>query len=294
VSGAVLCVGAALWDVVARAGRPLGPGSDVPGRIARQPGGVALNVALALAARGARPVLLAAVGRDTAGEALIAAASARGVDCAHALRHEGPSDAYVAIEDAAGEVFAAVADCAALERAGPAVLDPLRDGRLAAPGAPWTGAAVIDGNLPAATLAEVAALPALAPARLAFVPASPGKADRLAPVLAARRGAIYLNRTEAEGALGRGFPDSAAAALALRGLGLAEAVVTDGPAPASHAGPHGLVTRAPRPVATRSLTGAGDAFLAAHLAAVAAGRDPEAALAEALDASARHISREDP
>lgn len=291
---AALCIGAAHWDVIARAASRLRPGDDVPGVVVRRPGGVALNVALALAALGSRPMLIAVIGNDEAGDALLAEAGARGVDCAHALRHDGPSDAYVAIEDDAGEVFAAVADCAALERAGSAVLDPLRDGRLGRPEAPWSGTAVVDGNLPAATLAEIASGLALAAARLAFVPASPGKADRLAPVLAAARGALYLNRIEAEGLLGRAFADSVAAALALRAHGLAEAVVTDGPGAASHAGPHGVVTRAPRRVATRSLTGAGDAFLAAHLAAAAAGLDPEAALAAALDASARHIAREAP
>ena len=50
-----LCVGAAHWDIIGRTAVPLPPGADVPGRVTRQPGGVAQNVARALAALG-RPV----------------------------------------------------------------------------------------------------------------------------------------------------------------------------------------------------------------------------------------------
>ena len=48
----VLCVGAAHWDVIGRTPRPLPPGADVPGRVTRQPGGVARNIAEALARAG--------------------------------------------------------------------------------------------------------------------------------------------------------------------------------------------------------------------------------------------------
>jgi sugar/nucleoside kinase (ribokinase family) len=115
------------------------------GRIGRQPGGVALNVALALAASGVPAALLAAVGRDAEGDALLAETEARGVDCGAVLRHDGPTDSYLALEDGAGEVFAAVADCAGLERAGLDVLRPLAEGGLERP---WTGWIVADGNLP--------------------------------------------------------------------------------------------------------------------------------------------------
>jgi len=48
----------------------------------------------------------------------------------------------------------------------------------------------------------------------------------------------------------------------------------------------------PPAIATGSLTGAGDAFVAAHLAARADRLAPEAALHAALAASARHIAAE--
>ncbi len=284
----VLCLGAAHWDTVGRAGVPLGRGGDVAGRIARRPGGVALNVALALAGHGRAAKLIAAVGRDAAGDDLIAAATALGVDCAHALRPPGRSDAYLVIEDATGEIVAAVADCAAVERAGTDLLAAFSGGRTGG----WTGRIVADGNLPADILAELAHGTAFARADIVFACASPGKAGRMTAVLGAGRGALYLNRREAEALCGAAFADSRAAALALRDRGVARAIVTDGAAAATHASPSGVVSRVPPPVATRSLTGAGDVFLAAHLVALDRGLDPAAALDAGLGASTRHIDRE--
>ena len=70
----VLCIGAMLWDVIGRAPRRMAPGADVPGRIRHLPGGVALNVAVALARWGMTPSVLSAVGRDSEGKGLIAEA----------------------------------------------------------------------------------------------------------------------------------------------------------------------------------------------------------------------------
>ena len=276
-----VCVGAAHWDIIGRTAAPLPPGADLPGRIVRRPGGVALNVALALAALH-RPVsLLAAVGTDAAAADLLRHLAGAGVDAAHIHRHDGPTDAYLAIEGPRGEVHAAVADCAGLEAAGTALLAPLRDGRV-------TGPTVADGNLPLPVLDELLVRPS------ALVVASPGKAAALRRLLGPRAPAVYLNRREAEQICGAAFPDSRAAAAALLDHGAAEAIVTDGAAPATAALPHASVTLPPPPVATVGLTGAGDAFVAAHLVARADGLDPEAALRAALAAAARHITCEVP
>jgi sugar/nucleoside kinase (ribokinase family) len=285
----ILCAGAALWDVIGRAAAPLAPGADVPGRVERRPGGVALNIALALAALGHPVALLAAIGRDPGGEALAGYLSAGGVDIAGIYRHSGATDSYVAVEDGVGELHAAVADCAGLEAAGEALLAPLADGRLAAPG--W---AVADGNLPAPVLARLLNHPATAAARFAIVPASAAKAAALATLAATRPVALYLNRAEAGALCGAAFPDSRAAARALRARGVAEAIVTDGAAPVTVAGAGGVLTLPAPPLAARSVTGAGDAFVAAHLAARADGLAPEPALRAALAASARHIACEVP
>ena len=106
----VLCIGAMLWDVIGRAPRRMAPGADVPGRIRHLPGGVALNVAVALARWGMTPSVLSAVGRDSEGEGLIAEAQRLGVMTEHLTRDAGlPTDCYMAIEDSEG-LIAAVAD----------------------------------------------------------------------------------------------------------------------------------------------------------------------------------------
>ncbi len=288
----IVCIGAAHWDVIGRTARPLPPGADVPGRVTRQPGGVAANVARALAGAGVAAALVAVVGRDDAGAALVARLAAAGVDCRGVLRTDAATDAYVAIEDADGGLHAAVADCAGLERAGAALLAPLRDGRLAGPGAPWRGTAVVDGNLPAAVIAELLASPALA-GPLAMVPASPAKSAALAPLLTGRPVTLYLNRREAEALAAAAFPDSRAAAVAVARLPGVAAVVTDGGGPVVAVAGGVVVTRPAPAVATGSVTGAGDAFVAAHLAAGAEGCDAGAALGRAIEAAVRHVTRPD-
>jgi pseudouridine kinase len=275
----IVVLGAAHWDVIACAGAELGPGDDVPGTIRRRIGGVAANVAVALAGLGRRPRLIAAMGRDAEGEALAAALAARGIETEHLVLGER-TDGYVLVEDAGGELFAAVADCRALEAAGPALLAPLSG--------TTPEAVVADGNLAAATIERLVALPLPAATPLALVPASPAKADRLAPALAAGRGRLYVNRREAERLAGRGFDDSGTAALALVALGAEAAVVTDGPRPATAADRSGAVSRAPA-AASGSVSGAGDVFVAAHLDAMLRGVAPGDALGAALAAATAHL-----
>ena len=288
----ILCAGSALWDIIARTPQPMRRGADLPGRIAQQLGGVALNVALALARRGRRVELLSAVGRDPAGRALIAQAESLGVGCAHLTHLDGATDSYLAIEDAGGDVFGAVADCAGLERAGRTVLAPLSDGRLATPGAPWDGALVVDGNFDEVLLNDLAQNPCFTAARLALVPASPGKAARLAGAMRHPRAVLYVNRIEAGILAGTDFPDAETAACALHRAGAHWAVVTDGPNPAASVAANHRLTAHPPAVPLRSATGAGDAFLAAHLDATTQGAAPAEALDRALAAAAAHISQE--
>jgi len=286
-----LVIGAAHWDIVAHAAAPLCPGADVPGRVCRRLGGVALNLALGLAAAGQPVELVAALGRDPAGDALATALDAAGIGGRGLLRQPGATDAYVAIESEGGGLHAAVADCAGLERAGLGLLAALDDGRVPMP---WCGTLVVDGNLPVAVLDRALDHPGLAGARLALVPASPAKAARLSPILgrilAARATALYTNRAEAAALAGRPLADSPAAALALRLLGAESAIVTDGAGPATFADADGAVTLTPLAAAGGSLTGAGDRFVARHLAARAEGLAPAPALCLALTAAARHIA----
>ncbi len=68
-----------MLDVVLAPGRALEHGTDVPGRVSLVQGGSAANTARWLARLGARTSLIAAVGRDAAGRALVGAVRADGV-----------------------------------------------------------------------------------------------------------------------------------------------------------------------------------------------------------------------
>ncbi|NHF72318.1 PfkB family carbohydrate kinase [Paracoccus xiamenensis] len=289
----LLCIGAMLWDVIGRCPRPMATGADMPGRISHIPGGVALNVALAVSRWGMTPAILSAVGRDSEGEALIAAVTKLGVVTDFLCRDGGPTDVYMAIEDVNG-LIAAVADAHSLEEAGESVLTPIRDGRLAAEAAPWQGVAVIDGNLTMDQLSRIAQEPGLAQADLRIVPASPGKAERLAPLIGSAHGCFYLNRYEAEVLARRDLPDAATAALAMLDLGMHRVLVTDGGQPvADGLAGAGVINITPPPVTIARVTGAGDCFLAAHLAAERAGLDRMQALTRATQAAAAHVSGKD-
>lgn len=284
----VLCIGAMLWDVIGTTPRRMAPGADVPGRIRHLPGGVALNVAVALARWQLRPAILSAVGRDPEGAALVSEAARLGVITDHLTRDTGlPTDCYMAIEDAQG-LIAAVADAHSLEQAGAAILTALD----ALPA--WTGPVVLDGNLTTDLLAAIARDPRLIRADLRVVPASPGKAERLEPLIAARRGCFYLNRLEAEILAGHACPDAATAAEAVVARGAARVLVTDGPHPVAEAIAGGPTLTCPPPaVAIARVTGAGDCFLAAHLAAELTHLPRDAALARAVQAAAAHVSGKD-
>jgi len=79
----VLCIGSVLWDIIGRSSSHMRAGSDVPGRITRIPGGVAMNIAMALKAYGMQPALLSAVGRDPEGDELVAACTRLGMETTH-------------------------------------------------------------------------------------------------------------------------------------------------------------------------------------------------------------------
>ncbi|MFN3937844.1 MAG: PfkB family carbohydrate kinase [Gemmobacter sp.] len=284
----IICVGAMLWDIIGRVPGRLRRGADAPGAVERRPGGVALNVALALARAGFRPRMLSAVGRDVEGAALIRHVRRHGLDCSVADRSASATDRYVAVEDAGGLV-SAVADTGALAAAGTAILAPLRDGRITQP---FEGIAVIDGNLSPAVLCAVATDPALSAADLRVVSASANKAPGLLPLLAHPRATFYLNRAEAEALSGIPGPDADSAARAVVACGAARAVVTDGAAACADADRMTTVRALPRSARPARVTGAGDAFVAAHLAAELRGIGRDGALAAALAAAHDHITQD--
>lgn len=281
-----------MWDILGTAPVRMKAGYDVPGRILRSPGGVAMNIARVLARLGVRPALLSVLGTDDEGDALIALAEREGLICHHILRRDGATDRYMAVEGANG-LIAAIADAASLEAAGDAILAPLADGRLGAAAAPWAGPVALDGNLTEDLLAQVAASPLFSMADLRVAPASPGKARRLLRMLPHRRLVLYLNLIEANLLLDAHHESTQPAAEAMLALGAGRVLVTDGANPATEASADGARTLSPPPVTVRRVTGAGDTFMAAHIAAELRGLEPDAALDLAVATAADHISKEE-
>ncbi|MCX8507668.1 MAG: PfkB family carbohydrate kinase [Rhodobacteraceae bacterium] len=287
----ILCIGSVLWDIIGRAPVHMAGGADVPGRITRLPGGVAMNIAMTLARFGLRPAVLTAIGRDAEGEELAAAAARLGVECGFAYRSEDlPTDRYMAIEAANG-LIAAIADAHSLEAAGDKILRPLADGRLADPESPWAGPIALDGNLTQGLLADIAASPLFAQADLRIAPASPGKAERLLPILPMANATLYVNLEEAGLLCQRRFASAPEAAKGLLSRGAGRVLVTaGGQAAADGRRGEAVISARPRPVLVTRVTGAGDTFMAAHLVAERRGADRPAALAAALEAAALYVS----
>lgn len=286
----ILCIGSVLWDIVGRCPKPMRAGSDMPGRILRLPGGVAMNIAMTLAQFGLTPALLSAVGRDAEGDELVAEAEKLGLITSFLYRSDTlPTDSYMAVEGANG-LIAAIADAHSLEQAGTEILRPLEDGRLADAGTPWGGMVALDGNLTQELLAQIASSPLFAAADLRVAPASPGKAERLLALVGHPTATFYVNLEEAGLLCQTRFDDAVTAAQALVARGVARALVTDGGDLAADASAAGTVSAEPPQVKVARVTGAGDTFMAAHIACERDGLDTQTALTRALDAAAIYVS----
>ena len=286
----ILCVGSVLWDIIGRSHLSLHLGSDVPGRITRLPGGVAMNIAVTLARFGVTPALLTAIGRDPEGEELVVACRMLGLITDHAYRSQDlPTDRYMAVEGANG-LIAAVADAHSLEAAGARILTPLTDGTLGSAERPWTGMIALDGNLTESLLADIAVHPAFAGADLRLAPASPGKAERLRPLLKHPRATLYVNLEEARLLSQSEATTAAEAAEALLTRGARRVLVTNGGHASADGHCGGIVTAQPPPVLVARVTGAGDTFMAAHIAAERRGANRADALEAALQAAAAYVS----
>jgi pseudouridine kinase len=286
----ILCIGSVLWDIIGRSPAHMGAGADVPGRITRLPGGVAMNLAMTFARFGLHPALLSAVGRDAEGDELVADCTRLGLVTAHLYRSDDlPTDRYMAIEGANG-LIAAIADAHSLEAAGDKILRPLGDGSLGSAAAPWRGLIALDGNLTLGLLSDIAQSALFAAADLRVAPASPGKAERLLPLLSLANATLYVNLEEARLICQRRFATAPEAAAGLLARGARRVLVTHGGNETADGAPGAVLTAMPPPVLVTRITGAGDTFMAAHIVAERRGAGRAEALQVALDAAAHYVS----
>jgi sugar/nucleoside kinase (ribokinase family) len=287
----ILCIGSVLWDIIGRSPTARRLGSDVPGRITRLPGGVAMNIAMTLRRFGMTPALLTAIGRDAEGDDLTSACNRLGLITEHVYRSDDlPTDRYMAVEGANGLV-AAIADAHSLEAADEKILRPLADGRLGSAAAPWAGPIALDGNLTGGLLAEIATSPLFSRSDLRVAPASPGKAGRLLPLLTHVSATLYVNLDEANILACRAHDCALEAAGTLLARGAGRVLVTNGGRPAAEGRRgQGIIAGHPPQVPVARVTGAGDTFMAAHLVAEHRGAPRQEALDQALRAAATYVS----
>ena len=290
----ILCVGSVLWDVIGRAANHMRVGSDVPGRITRLPGGVAMNIAMTLRRFGMTPALLSVIGRDAEGEELVAEAIRMGLVTDHLYRSDDlPTDVYMAIEGANG-LIAAIADAHSLEASGDKILRPLTDGRLGSLDSPYKGTVALDGNLTEDLLQTIATSPLFVNADLRVAPASPGKAARLLALMDHPTATLYVNLEEAGLLCQTTYETSSEGAAGLLKRGAHRVLVTDGGNAAAEGTAGDIITHTPPAVMVTRVTGAGDTFMAAHIASEAQGMDRASALTRASNAAATYVSGETP
>ena len=290
----ILCIGSVLWDVIGRATSNMRVGSDVPGRITRLPGGVAMNIAMTLRRFNMTPALLTAVGQDAEGNELITEATRMGLICDHVYRSKDlPTDVYMAVEGANG-LIAAIADAHSLEASGAKILSALENGALGTMDVPFAGQVALDGNLTVELLQDIARSPLFRAADLRVAPASPGKAERLLALIKHPSATLYVNLEEAGLLCQTTFTDSASGAAGLIERGAHRVLVTDGGNSASESTASDIITQTPPAIKVTRVTGAGDTFMAAHIASEAQGMDRAVALTRALDAAATYVSGKPP
>lgn len=99
----VLCIGDLALDVIAQLKEPINYGNDTASRISTHPGGQAANVATWITRTNTNAQLVARVGNDPVGFALISDLDKYGVDHMNLMRSGRPTGVIVILVDANGE-----------------------------------------------------------------------------------------------------------------------------------------------------------------------------------------------
>jgi sugar/nucleoside kinase (ribokinase family) len=286
-----ICVGSVLWDVIGRTNKPISRGGDVGGYISRIPGGVAFNIARNLVNLNLKPCLLGFLGNDNEGMQLFSNCQDLGITTDYIYRSDDfATDNYVAIEDSDG-VVAAIADAHSLEKVGSKILKPLKNKQFHSHLKAGRLPLIIDGNLKPDLLIDLSLDPFFEKFDVKLVPASPGKAHRLAPFVTNKNITLYLNLIEAQILCGKEFSDTVNAAIAIISSGVGKVIITNGKNKVAMASEtSGVLSVTPPKIKVNRLTGAGDAFLAAHVKAEMLNYDAAECLEFAVEQSARYIS----
>ena len=268
----VLVVGALHWDRVVRAPRlPRRDETLVGSGIEEVFGGKGGNQAVAAALHGASVAMAGRVGDDPAAVQLLGFLDRAGVARGQVQQGKGPSGTSVAIVDEKGDYGAVIVSAANLEIDAQAIAVP-----------PETALVLLQNEVPEAVNLAVARAARAAGAKLLLnaAPVRPTSEELLSLV-----DLLIVNRTEAAMLAGQEIADRAAASavaarLARDGRG---ALVTLGAEGLVYSGPEGEIARPAFAVEVVSTHGAGDAFVGALAARLAAPKTAGGAFAPALD-----------
>ncbi len=278
----VTVIGGANTDICGRPDRALVRHDSAPGRVSVRHGGVGRNIACDLARLGLRTRFVTALGDDGLGASLRESCLRCGVDMSLSRTIGGArSPVYLYLSDERGEMDSAVADMETAERLTPAALRGLL-GEINA-----SDAVVIDGNLPAETIAflcEKLRVPIVAD------PVSTAKAPRFAPVLDCLA-AIKPNLMEAQTLTGKKNAEDCAEALLKAGVGSVYLSLGAGGLLAA-AGEERILLPGEKAKLV-SATGAGDAATAAVAWALVQGLDLASAARAAVVAGAITVESEE-
>lgn len=270
------------------------PGASNPGRLTTAPGGVGFNVARVLAGLGTPVRLVARIGDDPDGRAVLNAAGQAGIATDTIARSaSSPTATYLAVLDDRRDLIIGVADMAIHAEITADILQPALSA--ASGDSIW----IVDANLSAACLTAVAARAQRQGKHLIALPVSPAKAVRLQDILA-DTDLLIANRREAATLLGDGSTEANAPPADLardllkrsRSTSDGAAIVTDAGGELALATATGVTAFTPLPTEIVSVNGAGDAFAGAVIHGLATGRTLEAAVPLGLAAAALTVETE--
>lgn len=255
-------------------------GASNPGAWNEEPGGGGFNAARDLANLGNQVAMVSVRGGDEAGERVGEAMEAAGITDMAQVFLDRATPSYSAVLDNNGDLVIAVADMDLYDRFVHRQLSR-KSIRLAVAGADFV---LCDANLPAETLTALSVLTARHGKELAAIAISPAKAPRLTGAFG-NLSVLFLNANEAN-ALCEQPTEPRHWPARLRALGIAKAVITQGPGPL-YCFDGGLVFRFIPPIATEivDVTGAGDALAAATIDALARGHSLEMAVRHGIAAA---------
>ncbi len=291
----IICAGSAMIDSIGYSTNQINVGDDVPGNIKTSVGGVAFNICKQLVLAGLTDVeLLTALGNDTKGRVIIDKCRELGIitDNIH-ICNNSETDSYLAIEDAQG-LKAAIAQVKNVEKFSDRILKPLEIGAVKTKSEFSKNLIILDGNLSPIILSKIAENKNFMNYDMRIVSASPAKAIRLQPFLSLSNTTIYCNKNEAEKLCKLAFKDTRQASTHLLKDGLRRAIVTDGANPIcdSKINHEPILISPPKVKYIKHVTGAGDYFLACHIANEINQLKKENALKQAAKSAANYVETE--